>query len=493
MWEQGLPNLGTGENGFVGLSLAPNGQQVMATGAETDPIAAGGRCSGLTLRASYQLWNLSGTLASTRIGRRIGPGEQGVTAAHGSGYWWTGIELLCRANPRPAQRSFVQRLSWQGDTLKAWPLAPIPPNHSGRVVLAQGNKVLVAGDDQTTGGGLTRQFSLTCSDTLGNVRWRRIYTRQDTGDHCTGLAALPSGGYLLTGDAYNFNGSILTYPAQLIETDSLGRQRRRVTIMPLGPNYQYVETNFGFNNVVVLPNYGGYVLSGTADSTVAGAGFAPVRTGYVMRLDTALRVQWVYKHRPGFANPVTRSQYAFKVRLLPNNTLAVLLQDAGPFSPDTHLVQLSLQGQRLGHYVLSSNGFTNLAPFDWLWLGDGTLVLCGKALANPGVGGLPYRAYLARWDLRGTTLTAPAAVRAAGGGGGLAVFPNPATDQVRVQVGRAVAGTAFELVAVGTGAVVRRVPVPASGLLVLDVSGVAAGVYVGRVAGGGSCKVVVVH
>jgi hypothetical protein len=173
-----------------------------------------------------------------------------------------------------------------------------------------------------------------------------------------------------------------------------------VLIQPLGPNYRQVETNDGFNNVLVLPNYGGYILSGTADSAVAGVPSAPVRAGYLMRLDTALRVQWVYRHPPGFSGSGTRSQRAFKVRQLTNGTLGFLLQDIGPFSPDTHLVHVSLDGQRLGHYALPSNCFTNLAPFDWLWLADGTLLLCGKANANPAVA--HFCAYLARWDLRNT-------------------------------------------------------------------------------------------
>lgn len=491
LWERGQLRSNSTQDGLDGLTLAPNGQQLMATGVTTTTPPPGNSCSSPTFQALYQLWNLNGTLANERLGRRIGPGEQGVIAANGSGYWWTGIELLCR-RPRPVQRGYVQRLSWRGDTLRAWPLAPTPPSHSGRVLLLRGDKVLVAGDDQTSGPGQDRQFSLTCSDTAtGTVLWRRLYIHPPfTGDHCTGLATLPSGGYLLTGDGYNNTSQ----PAQLIETDSLGRQRRRVLIQPLGPNYQTVNTNDGFNNVLVLPNHGGYVLSGTADSAVAGVPSAPVHAGYVMRLDTALRLQWAYRHPPASANGLTRSQYAFRVRLLPNGTLAFLLQDAGPFSTATHLVQLSLQGQRLGHYDLLSNGFTNLAPFDWLWVGDGTLLLCGKALAAPGTGGVPFRAYLARWDMRGTPLAAARPV-ATDRTGTLNVFPNPATDRLEVRVSRPPAGALFQLVAVGSGRLVLTLPLPASGQLTADVSQVPAGIYVGRVLDDGQvrtgCKVVI--
>ena len=80
--------------------------------------------------------------------------------------------------------------------------------------------------------------------------------------------------------------------------------------------------------------------------------------------------------------------------------------------------------------------------------------------------------------------------------------PNPAGETVRISLtgtkpASELAGASFQLVAVGSGAVVRTATVPANGQLVLDVSQVPAGVYVGRVAGGSgvgaNCKIVVVH
>ena len=493
LWEQGGVHPGSTEDGLDALVLTPGGQ-MLATGVTREINSPGGNCAGRYFQALYQIWQLSGTLDSERLGRRLGVGEQGAIAANGSGFWWAGNQLVCGpAGTRSTQRGFVQRLSPRGDTLKAWPLAPAPPNHYGREVLLRGNKVLVAGDDETPGINQARQFSLTCSDTLGNVLWRRLYLHPFTGDYCTGLAALPSRGYLLTGDAYYANGD---RRAQLIETDSLGRQRRRVLIQPLGPNYN-VSTHYGFNNVVVLPGYGGYVLSGTADSAVAAVPSSPIRVGYVMRLDTALRVQWVYRHPPGFANAgATRSQQAFRVRLLPNGTLAFLLQDVGPFTRDTHLVSLSLGGQRLGHYALSSNAFTTLSPFDWQWVGDGTLVLCGKALAAGTT--TPYRAYLARWDLRGTPLTVRQVSSAMASSGGLTAYPNPATNRVQLIAGAGASERVFELWAVSNGRYVGTWPLPSSGRLELDVAGLAAGVYVGRVRQtdgrfGSTCKLVVMQ
>jgi hypothetical protein len=212
-----------------------------------------------------------------------------------------------------------------------------------------------------------------------------------------------------------------------------------------------------------------------------------------MRLDTALRVQWVYRHPPGFGGTGTRSQRAFKVRQLTNGTLAFLLQDIGPLSGTTHLVHVSLQGQRLGHYNLSSNGFYNLAPFDWLWLDDGTLLLCGKANANAT--NYPFRAYLARWDLRQTPLAARQSTSTSRLEA-LEAWPNPATDQMRVRVARPAKGLRLVVTAVD-GRKVSELAVPDSGVLDVVTADLPAGVYWLRLLSstqvGAGCRIAIVR
>ena len=390
----------------------------------------------------------------------------------------------------------MQRLTALGDTLpKTWFLAPVPPQHTTRALLARRGQVLAAGTDFLNQPRRTKQFSLACSDTSSRVLWRTLYPSPGIlSDFCTGLAALPGprGGYLLGGSAQVGNGDIRH---QLLETDSLGNLRKQVRVQPLGPRYQMVIPSEGTNEIVVLPNYGGYVVFGTADSTVAG--LPSVTVGYVMRLDTALRRVWTYRQPPGLSNPIVRSQQAYCLRLLPNGTLAFLLADAGPITPQTTLVQLDLNGRLLGHYALLSNAFSNVYPYDWRWLGDGTLVLCGRA--NPAGGSGAWLGYLARWDMRGTPLAAARPGAGAGPGpGGVALWaaPTPAAAGAGLVLHlEGLGGQAATLVLCDAlGRAVYTLPVPGgSPALALPTAGLPPGLYLARLRRGatalGQCRV----
>ena len=270
--------------------------------------------------------------------------------------------------------------------------------------------------------GQSQQLRLTCSDTLGQVRWQRNYPRLPSAlDFASGLAATPRGGYLISGDAYNY--SAFGYDHYVLETDSLGNFRRSRLIQPLGPGYNNGYRSTYQCNVLTLPNGQGYLLSGTADSLRVVTTYSKI--GYVMRLDTALRVQWVYRHPAALSGVGTTSNYAFRVRLLPNNTVGLLLTDVrGAGTPAVSLAQVDIAtGRRVGFYLLLSNSQSIVIPYDWQWVGDGTLLLCGKS----SQAGVTYQqSYVARWDFRGT----PLAARSAGEAAALATFalyPNPTT------------------------------------------------------------------
>ncbi len=76
---------------------------------------------------------------------------------------------------------------------------------------------------------------------------------------------------------------------------------------------------------------------------------------------------WTYHHPPALAGTGTTSNYAYRLRLLPNGTAGLLLSDvrqAGTSS--VYLAQLdAATGRRMGFYTLSSNTQAVVIPYDW--------------------------------------------------------------------------------------------------------------------------------
>ena len=356
-------------------------------------------------------------------------------------------------------------------------------------VLSHGNSLIAAGYMESA--SQPPRYQLTCTDTLGNLRWQHDYPRPNnaSNDYCNAVVRTPRGGYLLSGDAQILGG----WRHYLIETDSLGRQLRQRLITPFAPN---ITDGFRFDkysNVLVLPNAQGYLLSGTTDSS-----FQANTTGYIVRLDTALNITWAYRHPPAYQGNGNRSQYGYKIRFLPNNTVGILLTDVrGNGTPDTYLAQVDVAtGQRVATYVLSSNTQSAVAPYDWQWLGDGTLLLSGQAWRTGTTG---PSGYVARWDFRATPLGAglPTATRPATGGAGAALvaWPNPATETVSVDTQNRGAAS-VELLDL-TGRVLRAQPVAAGAAsATLGLAGLPPGLYLLRLRGAagqglGTAKVVV--
>ncbi len=456
------------------------------------PPRTGGTTCGPQSRAYYQTYDLTGTLLYDRPGRGTGNGEndQGPAPAPGGGHWWVGLGAACLGNVAYTL-GYVQRLSAQGDTVKGWWLGAAPPRSSATAVRARGGTLVVAGFVRPTGGinQQIQQYRLTCLDTLtGAIRWQRDYQNlPKANDYCMALAPTPRGGYLLSGDSQVFG-----FQHYLLETDSVGLFRRKRIFSPLGPNFDGGSRYNYSCNILVLPNAGGYLLSGTADSAVTGT---TKSIGYVVRLDTALNVVWTYRHPPGLNGSNVRSQAAYKIRLLPNGTVGLMLVDVRSTYFGTYLVQLNVStGQRVAFYALPSNTQQGYMPYDWQWVGDGTLLVCGKSYQ---VGLTGQQGYLARFDFRGTPLATARPAAALAGGVSLWAYPNPAGAATTLQVhglGRRAATVQLLDLA---GRAARTLAVPGDGDHALDLAGLPAGVYLVRLLGTagrllGTCKVVVV-
>ena len=477
LWEQAFRKPGSvGQEGAMSVALAAN-QRFLLLGGYAPPMTGPG-CPP-RFRAYYRSYTLAGTLVREQLGRGLIICNTGyATTGPGVG-WVTAAAAVCggSATQRFA-RAYVQRVTLAGDTLPArsWYLGPTQPQAYPTDLLVQGNKIVtsgyVAGPNTN---GQYQQVQLTCSDTLGRVRWQRSYPRLPfANDYAAAVVATPRGGYLLSGDAYSF--ATLNYDHYLIETDSAGLLRRSRVIQPLGSRYAGGSRFDTQCNVIALPNAGGYLLSGTADSVRNGV---DNYVGYLMRLDTALNITWVYRHPPALSGTGSTMNFAYRLRLLPNGSVGMLLTDVrGAGTPDVFLVQVDVaSGRRLGFYTLSSNTQQAVIPRDWQWVGDGTLLLAAQS-RQLGVT-LP-QSYVARWDFRGT----PLAARTAGEATALAtfnLFPNPAAGPFTVQWQLPPTARAGQLrLYSALGQLVRSVALPPTASGRLAVSGLAPGCYVVR-------------
>ena len=424
-------------------------------------------------REVFRLYDLTGTLVRNQTGRRQDSGEQGLSQGSGSRFWWVGLNHIC--TPQPQEYGYIQRLTARGDTLQAWPALALPPLRNRAMAIREvGRRVVVAGWDSPQGvNGQAQRYTLTSVDsTTGQVAWRYSYDRPGfSNDYVTDFVRTPRGGYLLSGDGQVLNSG---YQHLFLETDSLGRQLKQRLIHPLGPNYTDGSRFATFSNLVALPNAGGYLATGMADSVQTNG--IHNKTAYLMRLDTALNVMWVYRHPPAYQGNGNRNQEANKVRLLPNGTAAFLVHDVrGVGTPDLYLVNVDpATGQRLGTYVLSSNTQAAVIPFDWQWVGDGTLVVCGK---SQQAGVAVVQGWLARFDLRNTPLGTLSAASAESRAGQLLAWPNPARGQVRLRWPAAWAGTEVALYDVLGRVVVRQALAAGQAQAELSLAGVGPGVY----------------
>lgn len=476
LWEQAFVQAGAVINeGAISITLTGN-QQFLLAGFHSPPFAGPGCLP--TFRAYYRVYDFNGGFVREKLGRGLSGGNMDYARTSPGIGWTTATGMVCVGTPRYA-RPFVQRVTAAGDTGRAWYLAPALARAYSNSILAQGNKLVTAGYITATGqSGQSQQVQLTCSDTLGRVRWQRNYPRLPQAfEYAVALVPTPRGGYLISGDAFNFAPGALGYDHYVLETDSMGLFRRARIIQPLGPNYKRGSRLNTQCNIIALPNAAGYLLSGTADSV--DSAFLDHNVGYVMRLDTALNVQWVYRHPPALSGSGAIQNYAYRLRLLANNTVGLLLTDVrGAGTPDIYLVQVNVStGQRVGFYVLSSNSQAVVVPTDWQLVGDGTVLICGQ---SKQLGASYSQSYLARWDFRGT----PLAARTADEATAMAAFtlsPNPSTGPVTIEWQLPPGGRAGQLRLYSVlGQLTKTLPLPPTASGRLEVAGLAPGIYLAR-------------
>ncbi len=415
------------------------------------------------IMARYQT---NGTLVRQQTGRTLFTLEQDLVPLGASGF------LLAASQPENNNTAslYFQRFRPNGDTLRGrrYPSATLEGYPVRAIRDGDSVRVLAVAVDRTSFGN---QSAFITTDTAGAIGRIRRYANPAPGTaYGSDLVRTARGGWLVVSEFAPIGGYISPLVLELNARGVLRRQRNHILFPAVGNE----RVRRIFNNTIRLTDGSGYVFSGwhqTGSQT----------WGFLCKLDTALNVVWTYRHPP----QATANLNPSRVYELPDGSLGWLAGDqgAGPV-PETnklYYIRVSAGGQLLGQRTFTSAACTQLRLYSWQPLpGGGALVVGGyAACGTPG----SLVAYTARLDSAATVL---AERPGQPGGGGSAVYPNPATatEQATWQGAVPVGAGVAELVLFDVlGRAVRRVPVAGRGPQVaqaLDLRGLAPGTYACR-------------
>ncbi|MFD2722110.1 hypothetical protein ACFST9_25550 [Hymenobacter monticola] len=321
----------------------------------------------------------------------------------------------------------------------------------------------------------TDVYTLTRTDSLGNVVWTRVYHYPVRAiPYPNEVLRTARGGYLLTGFAgYLAPGTRAGYTNRpwLVETDAAGTQLRQATLPVAASLEAKAQVLRTFNNTLPLAGGGAYALAGWADSV---QGTSARRWGYVACFDTALQLRWTTRlpARRGGAQRPTR------VRQLPSGALQVLSFTERQ-SPYLYLTTLNpVTGAIVREEEFAIGGMYAVGVWDWQAQADSSIVVAGSAERLTARGGAgPQQAWLGRYKLVARLPTAAASTMRAGEP--LRAYPSPAGAGEAVRaVLPAGAGAGRLLVRDALGRTLREVAVVAGTTeATLPVAGLPPGLY----------------
>ncbi|KAA9331522.1 hypothetical protein F0P96_14890 [Hymenobacter busanensis] len=420
-------------------------------------ITLSGTGSGNYYPGIFAQYDTAGTFRWQRDGRLLATGEQDLVPWRG-GLVFAGSESLDREIPL-----LVQRLRPNGDTLPARRYLVPGTVRAATALVADASGLTAAGFNQTLPN--EPQLFLQRTDTAGAVLWERTYPNPLPNGTVVSTCLLRTarGGYLLSATAQGPGFPGYAPHPFLLETDSLGRERRRRFVVAHDPNlFEHHQRLWG--SLLATADGTGYVLNGYVQGAAGGW------TGFVTRLDTALAPVWTRLLPPERSAELRIGQ----VRQLPTGELAVLAGEYAPNTPYLYVYTLAAAtGQLLRRREVLVPGPRWLTPYDWQPVrGDSSFVVCGTA----GYPDNTQRAWLARLEPAPRVLAGRPA--APGPAGVLALWPNPAGEWAQAARLAALLGAATLVLRDALGRAVRTWPLPA-GAPAADVplAGLPAGLY----------------
>jgi hypothetical protein len=465
------------------LALPARGQQMLweQTYGQTNPLfsttfismvhepgggttVSGVSSAGVGYPAVYAQYSLAGQRQNLALGRVMQSGEQDLVRFR-NGFMVVNVLRVVNVS-RLEYRLLLTRLNGRGDTLWSRRLPLTATNGYPIKLFADGRGFTVAGRTPNRPGQppTPSTYFLVRTDTAGTVQWVHEYPNPPTsGDpeaYAASAARTPRGGYLISGHfqfLFPRYGPVHPY---LLETDSLGQERRRGLLVLQDSNKMEFHNRF-YNNIIALRDGSGYVFSGFIERTAGAEDF----DGFVVKVDTALRQQWLYRYQ----SPRGVSILPGQVRELPDGTLTIISSDYRPLSPYLYLHTLTPQGQLLRRREVRTA--TNwVRPYDWHPLaGDSAALVCGTA----GLPGNRQDAWVARIGPG-----RPLPVAAARALPALAVYPQPAVGAAATLALPAGHGPATLTLHDAVGRELRRWPVPPGGSRQLvPLSGLPPGLY----------------
>jgi hypothetical protein len=286
-------------------------------------------------------------------------------------------------------------LNSNGDTVIVRGRPTVNINHIGYHAAARDGRYYVAGAGDGSGTGqspLALHYSLVCLDTMGNLRWQRQYPNPSirlgptvpafVGGYAylTQIVEAPRRGWLLLGHTQRDSVNFQLYA---IEVDSGGQSRRTRWVEPFGRRASAYLLRPA--SALRLRDGSGYVISGEVELDSLSRSHR--RHGFVVKLDTALRVVWRYLlEAPPLTTGVPTGQRAGKVEEAADGSLRVLTYANAPRPPanEFDIVHLSAQGQLTRRDTYCSQVCTEVTPDSWQLLpGDTAIIVSGWASSCP--------------------------------------------------------------------------------------------------------------
>ncbi|WP_165903868.1 T9SS type A sorting domain-containing protein [Hymenobacter gummosus] len=280
----------------------------------------------------------------------------------------------------------------------------------------------------TLGATPRRRAELVRTDSVGTVLWQRAQG-WDMNDYQMDAAYTNTGTVLLAG-VTSLSVTANTWSVRLLEVNAQGDSIRGVVLTPRGA--RTVAPQYGHHRLLPLAD-GGFVLPADGDTTLNGR---RETQPLLWKVDRQLRLQWLRAYRASVG-----LRYFGTVALADGS---ILVLAAGGVTSTYYLHRYDAQGQFLAQYTFITTACTNPTPIKLLADPTGRFLFVGGGCEGYSGGG----AYAALIDLAGlpSVVTAAAPARPAPAEA-LAVYPNPAQQQVAVRVARA--GTVRLLDAVG--------------------------------------------
>ena len=287
------------------------------------------------------------------------------------------------------------------------------------------------------GGGIAGfpwAFSLTRTDSAGNVLWQRNLTNVSP-DGLDYMQHAGNGRYILAGGIPTGAAGTQPYKIKLYLVDANGDSLRANTYNLTGDPTRTEAMYNGSEQCLVSLSDGGFLFTGFADTANAATGIYGT-VGVIAKVNANLQVVWRHFYRTGVGASTVNYSYRRAIELK-DGTILVLGQQYLGSNPinNFELFRFSATGKVMATYPFSSSLYPSARPNTLEALPDSSFMIGGMCrtasnaqtgfyIAKVKIPGLPAGRPTYIMATEDELVTASASLGAA--------YPNPAREQVYI-------------------------------------------------------------